>query len=78
MNAYMERTIQVRKDVIEITNGDIPIDSSRRKMAEIWGESNRPNPLAALNDWTYPSECGCVPERDGRAGKCSKELAIGG
>ena len=62
MNAYTEGAIQVRKDVVEITNGNIPFESSRRQIAAIWGESNRPNPLAVLDDWAYLSERRCVPE----------------
>ena len=57
INAHTERTIQVRNDVVEITNGDIPIESSRGKIAAIWGESNRPNLLAVLDDWANLSEC---------------------
>ena len=78
MNAYMEGTIQVWKDVIEITNGDNPFAASRRKMVAIWRESNRPNPFAVLDDWTNLSERQCVQERYEIPCEGSKELPIGG
>ena len=52
--------------------------SSRRKIAEIRGQSNRPNPMAVLHNRTYLIECRCVTERDGMPCEGSKELPIGG
>ena len=78
MNAYMEGTIQVRKDVIEMTNGDNPFAASSRKMDAIWGESNRSNPFAVLDDWTNLSERRRVQERYEIPCEGSKELPIGG
>ena len=78
MNAYTERTIQVREDVVKTTNCDIPTVSSRRKIAEIRGQSNRPNPMAVLDNRSYRIECRCVTERDGMPCEGSKELPIGG
>ena len=75
---YTERIIQVQRDVGQTTNGDIPVEPSRRKVIAIWGESNRPYPLAILNDWVNLSKRGCVPERDGTVGEGSKELPIVG
>lgn len=46
----MERTIRVRENATEVTDGYFPVTSPNRQITTIWGDSNCPDPFATLND----------------------------